>query len=96
MEEKLKNGTNIESGEKIFEPLAQKYKLTFKELGGLEELKKQANMKIIQPFKNPELFRKFKKAAGGGILLYGAQDVGKATLPEVLQENVMLLFTMLE
>ena len=78
MEEKLKNSINLESGDKVFEPLAQKYKLTFKELGGLEELKKQANMKIIQPFKNSELFKKFKKTAGGGILLYGAPGCGKS------------------
>lgn len=78
MDERLKNSINGESGEKIFESLDDKYKLTFKDIGGLEELKKQANMKIIQPFKNPELFRKFKKVAGGGILLYGGPGCGKS------------------
>ena len=78
MDEKLKNSINGESGMKIFEPIAQKYKLSFKDVGGLDELKKQANIKIIQPFKNPELFKKFKKSAGGGLLLYGAPGCGKS------------------
>lgn len=78
MEEKLKNSTNSESGIKIFEPMGEKYKLSFADVEGLEELKKQANIKIIQPFKNPELFKKFKKSAGGGLLLYGAPGCGKS------------------
>lgn len=78
MSEKLTNVVSNEKGVKVFEPLGQKYKLTFKDIGGLDELKKQANMKIIQPFKNPELFKKFKKTAGGGILLYGAPGCGKS------------------
>lgn len=78
MDEKLKNIVNGESADKIFEPLDKKYNLTFNDVGGLKELKKQANIKIIQPFKNPELFKKFKKSAGGGILLYGAPGCGKS------------------
>jgi len=61
-----------------FEPMSEKFKISFNEIGGLEQLKKQATMKIIQPFKNPELFKKFKKSAGGGILLYGAPGCGKS------------------
>ena len=78
MDERLKNSINGESRKKIFEPLGEKYKLIFSDVGGLDELKKQANIKIIQPFKNPELFKRFKKSAGGGILLYGAPGCGKS------------------
>lgn len=79
MDEPLKNRVNEEEGGvTVFEPLSLKYKMTFESIGGLEELKKQASMKIIQPFKNPELFKKFKKSAGGGILLYGAPGCGKS------------------
>lgn len=78
MDERLKNSVNGESSVKHFEPLSQKYKLSFSDIGGLSELKKQANIKIIQPFKNPELFKRFKKSAGGGILLYGAPGCGKS------------------
>lgn len=78
MDERLKNIVDGEKGVKIFEPMSEKYKLTFKDIGGLNDLKKEANIKIIQPFKNPELFKRFKKSAGGGILLYGAPGCGKS------------------
>lgn len=51
--------------------------ITFADVGGMEELKKTARMKIIQPFKNPELFKKYRATAGGGILLYGPPGCGK-------------------
>lgn len=50
---------------------------TFDDVGGMEALKKSARMKIIQPFQNPELFRKYRTAAGGGILMYGPPGCGK-------------------
>ena len=52
-------------------------KVNFSDVGGLEELKKIIDMKIIKPFVNPGLFSKFKKKAGGGILLYGPPGCGK-------------------
>ncbi|QVK18307.1 ATP-binding protein [Mycoplasmatota bacterium] len=51
--------------------------ITFKDVGGLEEVKKAVEMKIIKPFKNPELFKKYKKKSGGGVLLYGPPGCGK-------------------
>lgn len=51
--------------------------VTFSDVGGLEELKKTIDMKIIRPFINPSLFSKFKKKTGGGILLYGPPGCGK-------------------
>ncbi len=78
MDEPLKSAVDAEAGISIFEPLLEKYKITFSQLGGLQELKKQASLKIIQPFKNPALFKKFKKSAGGGILLYGPPGCGKS------------------
>lgn len=50
---------------------------TFKDVGGLTELKRIIDMKIIQPFKNPSLFEKFGKRAGGGVLMYGPPGCGK-------------------
>lgn len=78
MADKLTNTTNQESSVMQFEPMNPKYNITFSDIGGMEALKKQATIKIIQPFKNPELFKKFNKSAGGGILLYGAPGCGKS------------------
>ncbi|RKZ82610.1 MAG: ATP-binding protein [Candidatus Parabeggiatoa sp. nov. 1] len=54
--------------------------LTFKEVGGLEHIKKQIHKKIILPFQKPTLFQRFKKRVGGGILLYGPPGCGKTLL----------------
>ena len=54
--------------------------ITFKDVGGLSEIKKTIRMKIIEPFINPGLFQKFKKKSGGGILLYGPPGCGKTYL----------------
>ncbi|NCQ56005.1 MAG: AAA family ATPase [Alphaproteobacteria bacterium] len=62
----------------IFQP--QKSSLTFKDVGGLSDVKKQIHRKIILPFQKPSLFQKFKKKAGGGVLLYGPPGCGKTLL----------------
>ena len=54
--------------------------VTFADVGGLDEIKAQVEKRIILPFQNPGLFAKFKKKAGGGILLYGPPGCGKTLL----------------
>lgn len=55
-------------------------KVTFKDVGGLEDIKKLIHKKIILPFQKPSLFQRFKRRAGGGILLYGPPGCGKTML----------------
>lgn len=60
------------------EPAAsERPKITFKDIGGMEEVIERIRMNIIYPFKNPEIFRKFNKRPGGGILMYGPPGCGK-------------------
>jgi transitional endoplasmic reticulum ATPase len=54
--------------------------ITFADVGGLDEIKQQIEKRIILPFQKPALFAKFKKKAGGGILLYGPPGCGKTLL----------------
>ena len=54
--------------------------VTFADVGGLTEIKEQIEKRIILPFQKPSLFAKFKKKAGGGILLYGPPGCGKTLL----------------
>ncbi|HEV7556500.1 MAG TPA: ATP-binding protein, partial [Kofleriaceae bacterium] len=54
--------------------------VTFADVGGLAEIKSQIEKRIILPFQKPSLFAKFKKKAGGGILLYGPPGCGKTLL----------------
>jgi transitional endoplasmic reticulum ATPase len=43
----------------------------------MENVIERIRMNIIYPFKNPEVFQKFKKRPGGGILMYGPPGCGK-------------------
>ncbi|MGE0548251.1 MAG: 26S protease regulatory subunit [Kofleriaceae bacterium] len=54
--------------------------VTFADVGGLDEIKAQVEKRIILPFQKPALFAKFKKKAGGGILMYGPPGCGKTLL----------------
>ncbi|BFH68581.1 hypothetical protein J27TS7_51110 [Paenibacillus dendritiformis] len=59
------------------QPSAASHKVTFADVAGLQELKKTIQLRIISPFQNQGLFSKFRKKAGGGVLLYGPPGCGK-------------------
>ena len=52
-------------------------RVTFEDVGGLETLKDKIRKKIILPLQKPSLFQRFRRRAGGGVLLYGAPGCGK-------------------
>lgn len=51
--------------------------ISFKDVGGLDDVKKEINLKIIKPLLNPDLYKMYGKKVGGGILLYGPPGCGK-------------------
>ncbi|HEX5756386.1 MAG TPA: ATP-binding protein [Arenimonas sp.] len=55
-------------------------RITFAEVGGLADIKKQIRRRIITPFQKPSLFERFRKKSGGGVLLYGPPGCGKTLL----------------
>lgn len=52
----------------------------FADVGGLDEVKNEIRRRIVLPFQKPSLFERFRKRAGGGILLYGPPGCGKTLL----------------
>lgn len=67
-------------------------KVTFADVGGLAEVKKAIHRRIILPFQKPTLFERFKKRAGGGILLYGPPGCGKTLLARATAGEVNAAF----
>lgn len=70
--------TDREEVRRLLAPEGQR--VTFADVGGLDEVKEQIRRKIVLPFQKPSLFQKFRKRAGGGILLYGPPGCGKTLL----------------
>jgi SpoVK/Ycf46/Vps4 family AAA+-type ATPase len=52
----------------------------FVDIAGLDDLKRAVRLQIIEPFLKPAVFARFKKRAGGGVLLYGPPGCGKTML----------------
>lgn len=63
-------------------PIAQarRDRIRFDDVAGMNDLKRTIRMQIIEPFLRPGLFAKFRKKAGGGVLLYGPPGCGKTMM----------------
>jgi transitional endoplasmic reticulum ATPase len=55
-------------------------KITFKDIGGMDKVKEEIQLKIIHPLTHPELYKAYGKPIGGGILMYGPPGCGKTYL----------------
>ena len=68
----------IRSDEPIVE--MEKPDVGFDDVGGMDALKKQIRLKIIEPMKHPDVYRAYGKAIGGSLLMYGPPGCGKTHL----------------
>jgi transitional endoplasmic reticulum ATPase len=55
-------------------------RVTFADVGGLEDVKKAIHRTIVLPFQRPDLYERYGRKAGGGVLLYGPPGCGKTML----------------
>jgi len=72
-------GRRRERGAEFAEP-PQQERITFADVGGLEDVKQQIRRRIIAPLEKPGLFTAFRRRAGGGLLFYGPPGCGKTML----------------
>ena len=70
----------------------QKPKETFSDVGGMQRIKDEISIKIIQPLANPDLYKAFGKKIGGGILLYGPPGCGKTFLAKATAGEIKARF----
>ncbi|MBI4563927.1 MAG: ATP-binding protein [Planctomycetes bacterium] len=64
--------------------VAEKPKIRFDDIAGLEEVKEQIRVKMIYPFTHAEKAKKYRIRTGGGILLYGPPGTGKTMIAKAV------------
>jgi len=78
--------------ENIDNRFLQKPTVNFADVGGMEGVKKEIELKIIKPLLHPELYKAYGKKIGGGILLYGPPGCGKTYLAKATAGQVNAKF----
>ena len=81
-----------EADEDVDDRFLQKPTINFKDVGGMESVKKEIELKIIKPLQHPELYKAYGKKIGGGILLYGPPGCGKTYLAKATAGQVNAKF----
>ncbi len=66
--------------------------VNFDDVGGMEGVKEQIRIKIIEPMRRPEIYKAYGKAIGGGILMYGPPGCGKTHLARATAGQVNARF----
>ena len=64
----------------------------FQDVGGMDAVKKEIELKIIKPLLHPELYKAYGKKIGGGILLYGPPGCGKTFIASATAGQVNAQF----
>lgn len=67
-------------------------KVNFDDVGGMDKVKEEINLKIIAPMTHPEIYEAYGKKVGGGILMYGPPGCGKTHLARATAGQVSASF----
>lgn len=66
--------------------------VNFSDVGGMDKVKREIDLKIIKPLENVELFASYGKKVGGGILLYGPPGCGKTFIAKATAGEIKANF----
>lgn len=75
-----------------YSPFIQKPSIKFDSVGGMNGVKKEIDLKIIQPLLHPDLYKAYGKKIGGGMLLYGPPGCGKTFIAKATAGQVNARF----
>ena len=91
---RLRGGTlePDEDDEELDDRFLQRPTIDFSDVGGMDAVKKEIELKIIKPLLHPELYKAYGKKIGGGILLYGPPGCGKTYLAKATAGQVNAKF----
>ncbi|MEJ8803519.1 AAA family ATPase [Pontibacter sp. H249] len=70
----------------------QKPTVNFSDVGGMDAVKKEIELKIIKPLQHADLYKAYGKKVGGGILLYGPPGCGKTFIAKATAGEVNAKF----
>lgn len=70
----------------------EKPDINFSDVGGMDQVKKEIELKIIKPLQHPKLYKAYGKKIGGGILLYGPPGCGKTYIAKATAGEVNAKF----
>lgn len=79
-------------GELNARDLIVKSNVTFADVGGMQSVKDEIALKIIQPLLHPDLYKAYGKKIGGGILLYGPPGCGKTHMARATAGEIKATF----
>lgn len=66
--------------------------ISLNDVAGLDEVKKSIEMRVLLPIKHPEIYERFNKKSGGGILLYGLPGTGKTMIAKAIAHEAQANF----
>ena len=72
--------------------VTRKPNVRFDDVAGLEDVKAVIRRRVIYPFQHPEITRRYKKKAGGGVLLYGPPGTGKTMIAKAIAAELEATF----
>ncbi|MBX7206985.1 MAG: AAA family ATPase [Verrucomicrobiaceae bacterium] len=58
----------------------ERARVTFQDVGGMDQLKEEIRLKIIYPLQHPDLYKAYGRKTGGGIMIYGPPGCGKTLI----------------
>lgn len=66
--------------------------ISFKDVAGLDDVKEAVNKRIILPMRRPDIYKRFNKEIGGGVLLYGPPGTGKTMIAKAIANEAQADF----
>ncbi len=72
--------------------IADPPEVSMDDIAGLVDVKATIRRRVIYPFQHPEVTARFRKQAGGGVLLYGPPGTGKTMIARAVANEVDATF----